>query len=390
MRTNEPKVIAIYLPQFHPIPENDEWWGAGFTEWRNVARARPRFRGHNQPQIPADLGFYDLRLQETRKAQAELAFEHGIHGFCYYHYWFNGKMLLERPFNEVLESGQPDFPFCLCWANENWTRRWDGQDNQVLIAQNYSTYDPQAHIAWLARAFADKRYISVDGKPLWLIWRAASIPKLDYVIDAWRKAARSLGFPDVFLCAVRGGHNRQNEAAFSASGFDSVLNVQPGALPTSGYHWYVVRKKLKRLLPNVASKLLAAMGATKFAPNSLTYSKEDYSTVMRKAIDEMLKPQQLPVFPCVFPSWDNSARRSVGALVIQNDDAELYGSWLRECLRHVSRAHPPQTQFVFVNAWNEWAEGCHLEPDLTNGRRFLEATRSALLAERLGVSTATR
>src|SRR3954466_7812748 len=164
-----PRVIAFYLPQFHPIPENDEWCGKGFTEWTNVTKARPLFRGHYQPQLPTDLGFYDLRVAETRQAQADLAREHGIDGFVYYHYWFNGRRLLERPFNNVLASGQPDFPFALCWANENWTRVWDGGDSEILMPQEHSEADDRRHLQWLATAFADPRYVRVDGKPMFLV-----------------------------------------------------------------------------------------------------------------------------------------------------------------------------------------------------------------------------
>jgi hypothetical protein len=190
------RAIAFYLPQFHPIPENDRWWGAGFTEWHNVARARPRFRGHQQPQLPERLGFYDLRLAATRQAQAELAREHGIEGFCYYHFWFNGRMLLEQPLNEVLTTGHPDFPFCICWANENWTRRWDGGDHEILLGQDYAAYDAQAHIRWLRRAFSDPRYITVAGRPLLLIYNAAAISDLAARIRQWREAARDLGIAD--------------------------------------------------------------------------------------------------------------------------------------------------------------------------------------------------
>ena len=183
----KPRLIAFYLPQFHPIPENDLWWGKGFTEWTNVAKAKPVFRGHYQPQFPADLGFYDLRLPEVREAQADLAREHEIHGFCYYHYWFNGRRLLQRPFEEVLATGKPNFPFCLCWANENWTRVWDGRDRQVLLTQNYNDADDRAHLQALASAFADPRYLRVDNKPLFLVYRAHRLPEPKRTTDVWRE-----------------------------------------------------------------------------------------------------------------------------------------------------------------------------------------------------------
>src|SRR6476620_7799168 len=170
------KPIAIHLPQFHPIPENDEWWGKGFTEWTNVTKAKPLFKGHYQPHLPADLGFYDLRLPEIREQQAQLAKEYGIYGFCYYHYWFNGRRLLERPFEEVFKSGKPDFPFMLCWANENWTRVWDGMNNEVLLAQNYSEEDDRAHIKTLIPYFKDSRYIKINRKPIIAIYRSSSLP----------------------------------------------------------------------------------------------------------------------------------------------------------------------------------------------------------------------
>jgi len=189
------RAIALYLPQFHPVPENDEWWGRGFTEWRNVAKAKALFPGHYQPHLPADLGFYDLRLPEVREAQAELASQHGIHGFCYYHYWFNGRRILERPFNEVLESGKPDFPFCLCWANENWTRVWDGGERNVLLEQHYSFEDDLAHIRSLIPAFKDPRYIRINGKPLFLVYRTELLPDPAKTAALWQKEAIKAGLP---------------------------------------------------------------------------------------------------------------------------------------------------------------------------------------------------
>ena len=190
----KPKALAFYLPQYHPIPENDEWWGKGFTEWRNVTKARPLFPGHYQPHVPGELGYYDLRVPEVRAAQANLAREHGVHGFVYYHYWFHGRRLLERPFEDVLSSGEPDFPFALCWANEEWTRGWDAQTGHVLVRQEFSEEDDRAHIRDLLRAFKDPRYITIDGRPLLLIYRPTLLPDLARTSEVWRQEVRAAGF----------------------------------------------------------------------------------------------------------------------------------------------------------------------------------------------------
>ena len=364
------KAICFYLPQFHPIPENDEWWGRGFTEWTNVARARPLFRGHAQPRIPADLGFYDLRLPEARLAQAELASAYGIEAFCYYHYWFNGRMLLQRPFNEVLASGEPDFPFCLCWANGNWTRRWDGRETDVLMAQDYERYSPAEHYRWLAAAFADPRYVTVHGRPLFLMYDAAAAPSLSAIVGGWREAAVRAGDPDPYLCGVMSPGNPLSYEDFLAAGFDAAVEFQPtGRRPLQGMLATGIGQSAVNLARDIRGRVMGS--AQKIGP-----SIQDYSAIARNAIASYEEaPERL--IPCVIPSWDNSARRGRRATIIQNDDPALYGRWLRAAADRVSR-RDPEERIVFINAWNEWAEGCHLEPDLRHGRAFLEATRDAL------------
>jgi len=201
------KVIAFYLPQYHPVPENNEWWGPGFTDWTNVAKSRPRFRGHYQPHIPADTGFYDLRCPESRELQATIASNAGIYGFCYYHYWFNGRRLLNQPIDAVLSSGSPDLPFCFCWANESWTRSWDGKTGEILIQQNHNTEDNKNHIDWLLPIFKDDRYIKINDKPLFLIYRTDIIENIKDMLSLWRHRAISSGFPGLYICAVRSNFN---------------------------------------------------------------------------------------------------------------------------------------------------------------------------------------
>jgi len=357
------RLIAFYLPQFHTIPENDQWWGEGFTEWTNVRKAEPRFRGHYQPHIPGELGYYDLMNPQVRKAQADLAREHGLHGFCYYHYWFNGKMLLERPFDEVRSSGAPDFPFCLCWANENWTRAWDGLDREILMAQDYASYDHVAHFSWLARAFTDDRYIKVNGRPLFLIYRAEQIPRLREILADWRSVADGLGLPGIYVCAVKNMQFNMDRATINNLGLDALVDFQPNqrdvatAVP-GGFSSLIgkARRFLERLLN----------------PKLRGVHRYSYADIVRASLQKACSDERL--FPAVFPSWDNSARRKENVTVIQNDDASLYGVWLADALQRVA-ANLPEERLVFINAWNEWAEGCHLEPDQRNGRRFLEETR---------------
>ena len=365
------KLIAVYLPQFHTIPENDNWWGKGFTEWFNVVKGKPRFRNHYQPHLPADLGFYDLRLEEIRIAQAEMAKEHGLGGFCYYHYWFNGKMLLERPFNEVLSSGKPDFPFCLCWANENWTRKWDGLEDEIIMKQNYDEYNSEQHILWLEKAFADKRYIRINNKPLFLIYRADSIPNLKERIILWRKIIEEKGYEGIYLCSVKSFHNKLSEDEIMKMGFDALVEFYPGndSLPHIKYSSLPIF-----LLLAIINKLISILrlkDKIKKLPITFVY---DYELMVNKIINKAKSKYQ--VFPCVIPSWDNTARNR-WATVLQNCKIDIYKKWLNYAIERIKN-NSSDERIIFINAWNEWAEGCHLEPDLRNGKKYLEATAEVI------------
>ncbi|MEO8195868.1 MAG: glycoside hydrolase family 99-like domain-containing protein [Thermoanaerobaculia bacterium] len=356
------KLIAFYLPQFHPIPENDAWWGTGFTEWRNVAAARPRFVGHRQPRLPGELGFYDLRLPETRAAQAELARAHGISAFCYYHYWFNGRRLLERPFSEVLASGEPDFPFCLCWANEPWTRRWSDRDGEVLVAQEYSAADDLEHARYLAEVFADPRYLRIDGRPLLLVYRASTLPNAERTADLFRAEARRAGVGEPYLCRVESDPWRERRVALSELGFDSAVEFAPD--------WLGLGEPRHR----------SSSWSPPWNPLRRRQSADqiyDYAEVAQRALAQPEPPDGW--LRCITPGWDNSPRRASGAVILDGSTPELYSAWLEELVRRAAHG-PAERQLVFVNAWNEWAEGAVLEPDLEFGRAYLEATRRALAA----------
>lgn len=356
------RLLAFYLPQFHPIPENDAWWGPGFTEWNNVARARPLFRGHEQPNLPADLGFYDLRLAETRRAQADLAREYGIHGFCYYHYWFGGKRLLDRPFDEVLASGEPDFPFALCWANEPWTRAWDGRSGETLLAQHYSADDDREHIRWLARAFADPRYIRVENKPFFAVYRASLLPDPQRTLTIWREEARALGIGELFLCRVESLITERGDPR--PLGFDAAIEFQPD--------WH----ELNQMQPVRRTRFQRVL--TRFGLNRSVFQQHrvfSYANVLAQMLRK--PPVAYPRFPCVAPGWDNSPRRKTDAGIIVDSSPEQYEHWLRETIARFDPPAPEQN-FVFVNAWNEWAEGAFLEPCERWGRAYLQATKRAL------------
>jgi lipopolysaccharide biosynthesis protein len=360
---NKVRALAFYLPQFHPIPENDAWWGKGFTEWRNVAKTQPRFRGHEQPHLPADLGFYDLRLPEVQEEQVALAQRYGIHGFCYYHYWFHGRRLLERPVQQLLERGKPDFPFCLCWANEAWNRRWDGAETEILMEQRYSPEDDTRHFQTLLQAFQDPRYLRIKGRPLFLIYRVTHLPDPAGTIARWRELARAAGLPGLYLAHVES--NPPEHALCSRYDFDAAVEFAPDWTQLPPPQGRLRRPRLERWRRQLG------LGNPAYGRDRIY----DYGTL----VERMLNKPQVPYlrFPGVTPGWDNSSRRAKDAIIFHNSSPERYQRWLRGA---IERFTPPNAEenLVFINAWNEWAEGNHLEPCARYGHAFLEATREAL------------
>ncbi len=354
------RAIAFHLPQFHPIPENDEWWGRGFTEWTNTAKAKPLYRGHYQPHVPADLGFYDLRLPEARAAQAELAREYGVEGFCYYHYWLGGgRRMLELPVNEILASGEPDFPFCLCWANHSWNSIWQGCPDRILVEQTYpGMEDHAAHFDFLLKAFSDPRYITVDGKPLFMVYRPDDIPDVVRVTDYWRERARQAGLKGLHLVGVShfnpGWDPRE-------CGFDACmmqkLPPRNGRVPGK-----FLDAKLKVLLGRGAHQL------------SIYEYEEMLPFLLRRDATDFVD------YPCVLPNWDNTPRAGMNGLVFHGSTPELFVRLLEDALGKVEQ-HPTDQKILFIKAWNEWAEGNHLEPDLKFGRAYLEVLQKVIGGE---------
>lgn len=338
------RAVAFYLPQFHPTPENDAWWSTGFTEWSNVTKAAPLWPGHYQPRLPADLGFYDLRLPEVREAQAALARAHGISAFCYHHYWFSGRRLLSRPFDEVLASGAPDLPFALCWANESWSRVWDG-DNSVLMEQTYEGDELRRHAEWLGPVFADPRYLRVHGRPLFVIYRVTNLPEQRRYVEEFRAACVAETGVDPYLVQAI---TRDLDKRPKQTGCDAEVEFPPHRLGEKA-----------RAHPDPR---LAAGSHQRF----------EYEDVVAGCLDRLDVPWVR--YPGVVPGWDNTARRKVRATILHGSTPEAYEKWLLAAAEHEAERRP-NDGLVFLNAWNEWAEGAYLEPDQRYGRQFLEATR---------------
>ncbi len=346
--------IAMYLPQFHRVPENDAWWGEGFTEWTNVRRARPMFAGHQQPHVPhPDVGYYDLADETVLERQAEMARRHGIHGFCFYHYWFDGRRILEKPVERLLASGKPDIPFCLCWANENWTRTWDGLEREVLLEQRHSSESDERFFRDLLPALRDPRYITVEGRLLLAVYRPGLLAEPAATADRWRRMAEREGLPGLHLVAFHSFD--QNDPR--SYGFDAAVQFPPLQIPAA----------------NIRDTGLADMDR-QFRGGVL-----DYREAMCHSLARPSTPY--PLYRGVMPGWDNTPRRMERATAWINSSPELYGRWLRAVIDKMQREQPAEHQLVFINAWNEWAEGAHLEPDSRNGYRNLEETAAALVPQ---------
>lgn len=348
----EVKVICFYLPQFHPFKENDEWWGQGFTEWSNLVTLKKQYPKHAAPWLPADFGFYDLRLQQVRARQAELAKLFGVFGFCYYFYWFQGRRLLNEPLDLLLADGEPDLPFCLCWANENWSRRWDGSETELLIAQSHALDEDAQLVDYLEKFFTDRRYIRINNCPLLIVYRPALIPDREALFLSWRRRAKELGFDGLYICNMMTfGDNNPFDL-----NCDAAIEFPP--------HTAVSRKVPKSEVD---------------APDEFQGTVYDYKDVVRNAFSR--PPHAFPYFPGTMPRWDNTPRKATKSHIFHGSSPEMFEVWMRRAVSEAA-AHAP-APLVFVNSWNEWAEGAHLEPDTTYGRRYLDSVRRALSGETL-------
>jgi lipopolysaccharide biosynthesis protein len=359
--------VALYLPQFHPFAENDEWWGKGFTEWTNVTKAKPLFKGHYQPHLPSDFGFYDLRFHEIMEQQASLAKEKGIYGFCFYHYWFNEKRLMNLPLDNWLKYKRPDFPFMFCWANENWTRTWDGLEKQILIKQEYGTEDDIKHINFLLDVFEDKRYIRIDNKPVFIIYKPHELPNAQETVKIWREIAEKRGM-QLYICHMLFGYRNEKK---TIDGFDASIDFEPFGIRRENIFATLYKKNYESLQHRLVNKLRRTMFLKPAAPKK-------HNIIDYKHYYENLKPLedfQTKIYPSIVPGWDNTSRRKDNpTLILENNTPEKFDAWMKKIINDFD-PYSKEENFVFINAWNEWAEGNHLEPCMKHGDSYLNIVK---------------
>ena len=350
---SKPRLIAFYLPQFYPTPENDKWWAKGFTEWTNVGNARPLFRGHYQPRVPADLGYYDLRLLEVREQQAAMAREAGIEGFCYWHYWFAGERLLDRVFAEVVESGKPDFPFCLCWANHSWYQKtWDpNKPNRLLIEQTYpGEADYIAHFNAMLPAFKDKRYMRVGGKLIFGFYAPLDCPDFELFKNTWNRLAQENGLEGFYFFGFTfylQQINSIHKQGFDACVYDGVCDIM--------FHQTFAQKIKKKILQ---------------IPLITEYNK--YVKRFLKLHHPTAKDH-----PCINPNFDHSPRSAKRGVILHKSTPEKWKLFCQKVFQ-ACKGRKAEENLIFIKAWNEWGEGNYLEPDLKHGHGYLEKLKEAL------------
>ncbi|OPZ99570.1 MAG: hypothetical protein BWY72_00290 [Bacteroidetes bacterium ADurb.Bin416] len=350
---NKPRLVAFYLPQYHPVPENDAWWGKGFTEWTNVGKAKALFPGHQQPKVPGELGYYDLRLPEVREAQAELAKEAGIEGFCYWHYWFAGQRLLERPFEEVLSSGKPDYPFCLCWANHSWyAKTWNKDEpDRLLIEQTYPGEDDFiAHFKAMLPAFKDKRYMKVGNKPIFGVFSPTELKQTDTFLTCWNRLAKEHGFDGMYMVTIC--FRKQAIKPLLAQGYDALI-----------YDLAFLRRSAPRFLFQLLHDVFRI-------PRLI-----DYNDYVRTSLSHT--PVDKTILPCLIPNFDHTPRSGRRGDVMINSNPSNWFNFLTGMFRKV-KDKPSEENLIFIKSWNEWGEGNYLEPDLRFGKGYLEALKKAL------------
>lgn len=365
MNNKKARVIAYYLPQFHPIPENDLWWGKGFTEWTNVGKSKPLFKGHYQPRVPADLGYYDLRMPEIREAQAEMARNAGIEGFMYWHYWFgNGRRVLERPFNEVLNTGKPDFPFCLGWANHSWTNHsWNSstqwQKKSYIVEQTYpGEKDIIDHFYYVLPAFQDKRYITVENMPVFLIYDPLGLPNTKQFIRIWQELAIKNGLSGIHFVGI--ASNRMDAC-------EKIISLGFSAVNSNG-QWEAESKIKGRYIKLLQHNIINKFGG-------LIIDKYDYKEIIKYLNSE--NDKNIYVYPTILPQWDRSARSGRRASIYHGSTPELFAVHLNRSLKSIIQK-PFENRILFLKSWNEWAEGNYVEPDIKFGNGYLNTLKNCI------------